>query len=208
VPIPSALLWAQAAAETTEGGGFPLAALDAVGLAIVLVLALLGVVRGLWWQVMRLVGIVAAVALARGFGPRLADWVAEQWPELSPRLAGGAAWLVIFLGALAAVALVGAVGHRLIEAVQLGLANRAVGGFVGAVTGVVLHVALLVVIAQLAPERFVETRVAGTYSGRLLEAVGQRWRVVMAGDAAVEVDRLLAAPARRESGAIPASGMR
>ena len=39
--------------------------LDLIGLVLCLVFIILGTVRGLWWQVIRLVGLAAAVALAR-----------------------------------------------------------------------------------------------------------------------------------------------
>ena len=177
----------------TASEGFDLAALDIVGLVVLGLLVLLGLWRGLWWQVIRLVGVVAAVALARAFGAGLAEPIAERWPDVSSRLAYGIAWIGIFLVTMGAATLLGLLGTKLLAAMQLGLVNRVGGGVAGAVTGILIHVAVLVALVQLAPEEFVGRAVAGTYSEKLYDAVGSRWPVVInpSADAAAEVDLLL-----------------
>lgn len=171
------------------------AVLDWVGLGLVGVLIVLGLWRGLWWQVIRLVGILAAVAVARTFGTELAARVAERWPDLPPRVSYGSAWLALFLGVLLVATLLGVFGQRMLEAMQLGLANRLGGGAIGAITGIAIHVAVLIAICQLAPEAFVGRVVAGSYSERIVETVGDRWEVVIDGEAASEIERLLRPPA-------------
>ena len=61
---------------------------DALGLAILLLFAFLGARRGLWWQVVRLLGAVAVVAVAVGVLPMgvrgvlfvgLCDGLAHAW---------------------------------------------------------------------------------------------------------------------------------
>ncbi len=168
-----------------------LAPVDIIGLCLVAILIILGLFRGLWWQVIRLVGLCLAVAVARLASPSLAEWVQSSWPELSPRLAQGTAWLVIFLLALGAASLLGLLGQRVLDTMQLGFANRLAGGLLGALTGVVLHVAALVMLCQLGPANFVEKHVGGSHSERLVQAVGTRWRVALGAEASVEVDRLL-----------------
>ena len=84
-----------------------LAAVDLIGLGLVGVLVILGLWRGLWWQVLRLVGVVAAVIVARVFSPETAAWISEQWPDLEGRLAHGVAWFGIFLLALGAASMLG-----------------------------------------------------------------------------------------------------
>lgn len=188
----------------TKIGGVELAGLDLVGLGIVCVLVVLGLARGLWWQLIRLAGIVAAVVVARTFGAEGAQWISERWPEVSPRVAHGGAWVVLFLGSMAVATLLGMIGHRLLEALHLGLANRLGGGLMGAATGLLLHLALVVGLCQLAPSSFVETTVAGTYSERLYEVAGERWKGLLNPVAAAEVKRLLVgeeAPSGSGSGA-------
>jgi membrane protein required for colicin V production len=183
-----------------------LAPLDIVGLSIVGLLVLLGLWRGLWWQVIRLLGLVAAVALARVFSPEVGLWISETWTELSPRLAHGTAWVSVFLLTLGAASILGLIGQRILEAMQLGLANRLGGAVVGALTGVLVHLAALVVFCQLAPEGFVADHVPGTYSERLVNATGNRWRVVLGAEAADEIQRVFdRMPATVEDPAWPAS---
>jgi len=186
-----------------------LATLDWVGLGLIVLLVALGVWRGLWWQVVRLLGIVAAVALARGLSGGFAERISALWPELSPRLANGVAWISIFLVAMAVAALLGLLGNKVLQVMQLGLANRVGGGFAGLLTGLLLHGAVLIVLCQLAPEPFVGRVVAGSYSERLVGVAGERFPVLMTDEAAREVRRLLdrdpAAPAAG-SPALPAGG--
>ncbi len=169
-----------------------LAMLDLVGLAVVAGVIALGLWRGLWWQVIRLVGIVIAVGLARLFHPEVALWIGESWSDVDPRLAHGVAWVSVFLLTLGAASILGLLGQKLIEAMQLGFANRLAGAVLGAGTGVVLHVAFLAGFCQLAPEGVVAKNVPGTYSERLLQEAGARWRVVLGAEAATELDKLFA----------------
>ena len=184
--------------------GAELAALDIVGLVLVGILVLLGIWRGLWWQVIRLAGVIVAVALARAFGAGLAEPIAERWPDISPRIVHGISWIGIFLVALGAATLLGLLGNKLIEAMKLGLVNRLGGAVVGAITGLLVHTALLVAICQLAPESFVTRVVSGTWSEKLYESVGSRWRIVLSEDAGTQVDSLLRRAHLLELGPDPA----
>ncbi|MEX1023801.1 MAG: CvpA family protein [Planctomycetota bacterium] len=153
--------------------------LDTVGLAAIGLLIVLGVVRGLWWQVVRLIGVVAAVAVARTWDQDLMLLLTERWNELEPRIALGLGWLLLFLAALTLATLLGRLGAGLLSAMQLGLANRVAGGLVGAATGLLLHVTLLVALCQLAPTPFLLEHVAGTWSEGLVHALAVERRVVL-----------------------------
>ena len=179
-----------------------LAPLDLVGAVLVSALLALGAWRGLWWQVIRLAGVVLAVVAARLFAERGALWIGENWPDLPLRAAHGISWVGFFLLALGASSLLGLLGQRLLEIMQLGLLNRVAGGLLGAATGFLLHVALLMGLCQLAPPNFVETHVAGTVSENVVDVVGSRWRVVLGAEAAAEVDRLLGSGFGEGSGAV------
>ena len=166
------------------------APLDLVGVGLVAVLLLLGLYRGLWWQVIRLIGITFSVLIARAVGAPLAERLQALFPELQPRTAHGLAWGTLFLTALLACALLGLLGQRMLEAMKLDLANRLAGGVAGAVTGLTAHVVIVVLICHLAPPRVLGRYVAGTYSQRLYWALGIRRPVVMAADGAREVDQV------------------
>ena len=79
------------AAKSLELGAF-----DWIGLVIVSVFVLLGIWRGLWWQVIRLVGLVASVALARTFS---APWgvALQENSDHSSEVSTGLVWLGLFL---------------------------------------------------------------------------------------------------------------
>ncbi|MFT5289115.1 MAG: membrane protein required for colicin V production [Planctomycetota bacterium] len=175
---------------------FPdLAPIDWIGLAVIGIPIVLGVWRGLWWQVIRFVGILAAVALARAFSLPVAELFAERWgDEVPARVLFGASWLLVFLLSLGAATVLGLLGQRLLDAMQLGLANRVGGGVVGAVTGLVIHIAILAVVVQLSTAAFVGRAVHGTYSERLVEAVGIAFPGVFSVEAAEEVRSVLQSP--------------
>lgn len=177
------------------------APLDLIGLVLIALLLLLGLYRGLWWQVIRLVGVTLSVLAARAGGTILAGRLMNLFSELEPRMAHGIAWGTLFLTTLLACALLGMLGQRMLEAMKLDLANRLAGAFAGALTGFCLHVVVVVLVCQLAPPRVLGKHFAGTYSERLYSALGVRYPVVMAREATDEVDQVLEReprPAARE----------
>ena len=194
IPLPSTLTgpaFQDATAPDAEPSGLgalwqelsSLATIDQVGLGLVVGLLALGLWRGLWWQVMRLLGLVGAVLTARWMAPKLAPRLSSQFPDLDERLAAGLPWLLVFLLGLAAAVGLAALGRRLIEALQLGLVDRCLGAVVGAASGALVHAALVAAIAQLAPTQMIEDQLRDTWSEGLLEVVGRRFPLVVdAGD--------------------------
>lgn len=164
--------------------------IDTVGLVIVGVMLLLGAFRGLWWQVIRLLGLFAAVVLARALSPRLAPPLVEALPDLPPRVGYGLVWLAVFLAGLAVAALLGSLGKRLLSTMKLGLVDRAGGALLGVATGALVHVAFVAVLCQLAPEPWVARHVGATFSESALGAVGARWSAVVGTDAGAELERV------------------
>ena len=153
--------------------------IDMVGIGLICSFLLLGIVRGLWWQVIRLAGVVLAVALARLVSPQLEPQALEVFPDLSPRLAYGIVWAAVFFLTLAVATLLGYLGRKLLQAVQLGLADRAGGALAGAITGATLHLAALAALVQLAPESWLKSTLPGSYSQEALAVVVDKWPVVV-----------------------------
>ena len=147
---------------------------DQVGLVLVTLFALLGVWRGLWWQVIRLAGVVLAVGLARGLTPRFKGAVAEAL-GIGPDLSSGIVWLVLFVTGIVAATLLGMIGKRALEGMQLGLVDRFGGLLAGGLTGLMLHAAVLVVISSLGSDRGWGARsLEGSRSGYLLTQLTRR----------------------------------
>ena len=157
--------------------GFELSVIDWIGLGIGGLFALLGFIRGLWWQVIRLVGLMASVALARTFS---ASWgeALHQSSDLSVGVATGAVWLGLFLCGIILTAVLGTLGKKSLQAMQLGLADRVGGLLVGLATGVLIHLSWLVVFAHLGPQPWTAEQLQETYSRSVLQTVTTRYPVL------------------------------
>ena len=147
--------------------------IDITGLALLGLFALLGAMRGLWWQVIRLLGLAAAVAVARALAPRLGPDF-QVWTELPPPVAHGLVWLLVFLAVLVIASLLGTLGRRTLQAAQLGPVDRFGGMLAGLLTGILLHAAFLVGVSYLGSQVWAAESLREAESRRLLEAVTTR----------------------------------
>jgi uncharacterized membrane protein required for colicin V production len=163
--------------EDAGNSEFSLSIIDWIGVGITGLFMLLGFMRGLWWQVIRLLGLVGSAVLARTLS---APWGAmlEERTELSSEVAVGAVWVGLFLIGILLTAVLGTVGKKSLEAMQLGLVDRAGGMLAGLATGALLHVAWLVVLAHLGPQPWTAEQLEGTYSRGLLQTVTTRYPVL------------------------------
>jgi uncharacterized membrane protein required for colicin V production len=148
--------------------------MDILGLLFVGVFAFLGVLRGLWWQVIRLVGVVAAILLARTLGAPLASAILGWLPDVDPRVAHGSAWLLVFVAGLAFAALLGSLGKSALETLQLDLLDRIGGLLAGVVTGLLCFSAFLVALGWFAPQHWLLDHVPGTRSEALVDLCARR----------------------------------
>jgi len=185
----------QDSAPATADG---LATVDQVGLGLCALFALLGLWRGLWWQVMRLVGLGASVMLARALSPRLGPRI-ESVGDLDPGVSQGIAWVVVFVGTLVLAALLARLGKKSLEALKLGLMDRLGGVVAGLATALVLFSSALVGISYFAPE-WTSQGLADTYSGQLLQLVSTRAPVLMDSPAAERFQMYLDAVPPRDEG--------
>lgn len=147
---------------------------DAALFLSVLLFAWIGAVRGLAWQVVRLVGVVAALAVARALAPRAASWVGARFPGLEDRAAHAVAWCATLALALALVSVLLRLVREDEVAPQLGLVDRAGGALAGALAAVVLHVGIVVAVCGLGPREWSIATLSGTQSQRLFAAWTQR----------------------------------
>jgi uncharacterized membrane protein required for colicin V production len=160
-----------------DAGGVGL--VDLLGIGLVVLFLALGALRGLWWQVVRLLGIVASVAVARAVAPRFSPVLAEGLPGLGAHAANGITWLFVLLIGLLAVAIVGRVGRATLQAAQLGAFDRVGGAAAGALSGGLVHVAFLLVACQIASPAWKEARLEGTQSQALLDRVGEKLPILL-----------------------------
>jgi membrane protein required for colicin V production len=180
----------EAAPEAEPGFLSTLRWIDYVGLALVSIFLVLGVVRGLWWQVIRLVGLVAAVAAARFLAPQAEPWLADTFPGLTQRVAFGISWVAVFLATLMLATLLALLGRRALAALQLSSMDRIAGGFAGALTGLVVFVVLLGGMVHLTPKDWARETLAETYS-RDLMITFTRWPVVVSHASSSQIEEVL-----------------
>lgn len=121
-----------------------MATLDWVVLAVLLASVLLGIWRGLVYEVLSVISWIAAFVLAQW----LAADVAAMLPldEAGEAVRYAAAFVVVFIAAVFAGALLAWLTKKLIESAGLRPADRALGALFGLVRGVVLVLVLAVVV--------------------------------------------------------------
>ena len=115
-------------------------------LAAVLALSVaVGLWRGLVFELMSLLGWLAAYIAAQAFSPQVAAWVPIGTPGTA--LHQGAAFALTFLGALIVWMLLARLLRLLIQASPLTLIDRTLGAGFGLLRGALLLLALATVLA-------------------------------------------------------------
>ena len=167
--------------ESPESGSMLMSLpwIDKLAGLLILLFVFLGVIRGLWWQVIRMAGFIGAFAAARLFSPKLEPILTGTFGITDERFSQGIAWIVLFLVGLGLAVLLGRLGNTLLESLKLGLVNRAAGGLAGAATAIMIHSALLAVLSLFAPGGWLNEELQDSYSAELLDLLAQRWPVIV-----------------------------
>lgn len=160
--------------------------IDLVGLAIVFVFFCLGIRRGLVWQVTRLIGMLLAVTIARSISPEFVPHFQEVL-SLPAKACQGIVWFLVFMGTLVITALVGIVGRRALEAVQLGAMDRMGGGMAGALTGVIVHCVLLIMLTSLGTADWAAHTLRGSASASMLDNLSRKSHILLDARAAENI---------------------
>ena len=121
-----------------------MAALDWVFIAVLLVSLLLGLLRGLVYEVLSVASWITAFVLAQWLAPAVGGWLPLGTTSEPLRYAAGFA--AVFVAAVFAGGLVAWAMRRLVEAAGLRPVDRALGAAFGLVRGTVLLLALAVVV--------------------------------------------------------------
>jgi uncharacterized membrane protein required for colicin V production len=169
--------------------------IDLIGLGILTLFLVLGAMRGLWWQIIRLLGIVASVSVARALAPRLSPILQNALPGLSPSIANGLAWVALLLAGLVVISMIGRIGRATLKAAQLGAFDRIGGALAGLASGFLVHLALLLCLCQISTSSWAASAVRGTRSQDLLDAVGAHFPMIIDARAAESIQHMHEAPA-------------
>lgn len=121
--------------------------LDWVLLAVLLFSALLGLWRGLVYEVLSVAGWVAAFVLAQAFAADVGAWLPME--GASPPLPLAAGFAVVFLTVAFGAGLLAWLVKKLVESVGLRPVDRILGGVFGVLRGVVILLAVAVVVSML-----------------------------------------------------------
>lgn len=160
--------------------------IDVLGLVIVSVFLILGVRHGLVWQVTRLIGMLIAVTIARSVSPEFVPQV-EAALALPTRACQGIVWFLVFSATLIVTAMIGMVGRRALEAVHLGPMDRMGGGVAGAVTGVIVHCALLVLLTSVGSTSWASKTFRGSASASMLDSLSRKSHLLLDAQAAERI---------------------
>lgn len=160
--------------------------IDMVGMVIILMFFILGLRHGLVWQVTRLIGMLVAVTLARSLSPEFVPHV-QSALDLPIRACQGIVWFMVFLATLLITGLIGIVGRRALEAVYLGPMDRMGGGLAGAITGVVLHCAVLVLLTSVGTTTWSTSTLRGSASASMLDSLSRKTHLLLDAQAAERI---------------------
>jgi membrane protein required for colicin V production len=128
--------------------------MNTVDVALLLVLLLstvLGLWRGLVYEVISVAGWVAAFVLAQAYAEPVAQWLPID--GLSAPLKLAAAFALVFMGSAFAAGLIAWVVKKLVDSVGLRPVDRILGGGFGLARGAVLLLALAVVVSMTPLQR-------------------------------------------------------
>ncbi|MCA8943779.1 MAG: CvpA family protein [Planctomycetes bacterium] len=118
--------------------------IDLTALAVVIVFFVLGLFRGMVWQISRVATLLVAYVLSGWFGPRLANVTSGWFPDgTAEQVPQYVAYFLIFLVALILFSLLAGILHRVVQQSSLSFYNRVGGGILGVATGWLIVMALL-----------------------------------------------------------------
>ena len=121
---------------------------DWILVALLAASMLLGALRGLVYEVLSVMGWIAAFLLAQWFAPTVSEKLPMQGSGETLRFA--AAFVLVFIASVFAAGLISSLMKKLISAVGLRPVDRILGAIFGAFRGLILLLALSVVVHMTA----------------------------------------------------------
>ena len=122
--------------------------LDWIFAGVLLVSLVMGAWRGLVYEVLSLLGWVAAYFAARWFAPQVAEWLPLR--STSQTLRYAAAFVLVFIAVLIVAALLAALLKKMVNAAGLRPVDRTLGAAFGVLRGMLLLLAATVAVNMTA----------------------------------------------------------
>ncbi len=151
---------------------------DLTAASVIVVFSILGIFKGLVWQLSRIGTLVGAYILAALYGPDVGEWMFHgSLQGADERLPLYIAYVSIFVAVLVVLSLVALLVTKLVEKTGLTFYNRMGGGVLGVGTGAMVVVFLLGLVFMFAPEESGVVAAAkgsrsADYSKRVVEIMG------------------------------------
>ena len=120
--------------------------LDWVFLAVLLISLVVGAWRGLIYELLSVLSWIAAFILAQWLGPEVGQWLPMSGAEEAIRSVAG--FVVVFILMVFVGGFIAWLVKKLVQAVGLRAADRALGAMFGLVRGVILLLAATVVVGM------------------------------------------------------------
>jgi len=142
---------------------------DIIVLAVVGVLMLLGLWKGLVRQIVGLAGVAAGYVIAMKFyGPLAAKFLTGFRPATGRVIS----FLAIFIACIIAASIIGWIAEKLMHTTGLGILNRIGGGILGAMKGyLIVSVVVMIMVSFLPPDSGV---FKGSRSMKYVEPMARR----------------------------------
>jgi uncharacterized membrane protein required for colicin V production len=152
---------------------------DVIVLLVCAVVAVRGAWKGFAWQIVRTVGLIAAIAGALLWHRDAGAWLEERVGILSDATAPIVAFVVIGLGILLLATWLAWVARGALRSVKLGGLDRFLGFLAGAVMGLVLATAGFLAWGAFVQEDTLRETLEDTVSGRFMAKVVRLTRPVL-----------------------------
>ena len=133
---------------------------DIVVVAVIGILILLGLLKGLVRQAVGLAGVIVGYVLAMKFYAPLA---AKLLTGLRPATGHVAGFLIIFVACIVVASIVGWVAGKLLKIAGLGFLNRIAGALLGGVKGCLIVAAVTVMLVAFLPSDSSLLKGSGTF---------------------------------------------
>lgn len=143
--------------------GLQLTTPDVIVLAVILAAAVRGAWKGMAWQLVRTVGLVAALWLAATFDEPFGAWLGERVGFLE-NVASFAAWFLIFLGAIAVATWFAWMAKGAMQKVLLGGVDRLFGFLLGGVMGLLLATVGFLAWGNFVSDEYLQETMEGSVS--------------------------------------------
>jgi membrane protein required for colicin V production len=147
-----------------DAAGIHLGAYDIIALGIILFFMVLGLIKGFTFQVVRLITLLVALAVAKGyagstaagdesgFAPHLMNWFPNQL-EGQKELAVYVAFFIIFVGIFILGTLLAFLLRSLLNRLELRAYDKVLGGLLGILVGAVCVVTLVSLLALFSSQQ-------------------------------------------------------